>query len=1522
MKRFYFLVAMLMATMGLQAQREKPIPAGTTELVTSENTDGQMYYLYSNEGDFFFTSGNDYGTQASQGTTGNKVYFRQFLADGATEWDGKTLIIRNLVPSRNEWNDLFVTGDCLFCDCSNRGNNTFAAEWSGETVRFYASKGNTTFDEETYGQKVYIGWVPGDGTTKLHPTGPVASAEPVNWTLVKSADYDAYVIEKHLYSLAEDLKANIDEAKEAYNGIDLSTVEAIYNDVNSTEEALTNAKEEIKTVIKTFVATRGTADNPADVTLLIVNPDYGKSNSNTGWEGTAMTVSDGCAELFNKTSFDGYQDIEGLPNGIYRLNLHGLFRVGDCANKDLYSKDGVNLQPLSRLAYLYGKSADLTFDTQMLDVLDGLMDEKKHSEDYEYAPGKFGPNRRAGFTIYNEEGLYDDNTVYVPVTDGTLRIGVAAKGIELTSSWCVFDDWSLAYYGSSDAANALWREDFLEKMYIEDGTLIQASLMAPFNEAKDAAESAASLEEIIVQYQKMRELYPQMQSSMYAYADYVKAMDALKATLDANPMAQSEPLDLLQDYLTENLEPSDVYAHGTYEYITENCLLNEEELLAERAYADSLYTRARKMDVKEGTDITELLVNADMSKPNFEGWNPTAAITGNFNSAMGEEKFRVAQAFNTKFELSQVVTDIPDGLYRLELNGLYRAATSENTDESPVVLYINDFESPVKNINSEPQPEETAEDSVNCFITNAGTWPYDNVTNGGYVPNSVYGCSFAFMGGRYKQTVYGLVTGGNMTIGLRDPREVKDAQGWTVFTNFRLTYMAKNMAAMDEVLNSLKERVDAMNDAELYCYARAKADAIEIIEKGLAATDVDEKYAILSQANDYMKVLASSVAAYKELSDALNFLYDAYWKVVEDSGMYVPDAPAETPEYWTPEYKAADEFSAEDGEYETITENIEKGIYTNEEAKLLAKELLLRPVVDVVYVLGDLVDAPAWNANSRLYPLTRQEDGTYQGTFKAIERHKEGYGNRSMVFFEYQNAKMDCAEEHPRWVSPGRNVTELRTVAAAGQYMAVYGGTWKVTVNAERTQATFEPVGETLRPDYCYVAGGFEGDSWKINKKHPLVHMGNGQYYGEFVISEEGSHDLTLFAGAWPMDNNNWTEARLGTATVADTISAETYGQAITGVDRFYSEPRWILEPGHFSILFDSEKMTVTFNKLEGDIAHEGTADDPFVVNNLYELATLKLKMQPGRMNYAVLESDIDMTSIKTWTPINLYEDVEGDKNYMNWIDFDGKNHVIYGFTSTTGSYSSLFGILCGAVRNVGLQNVDVTCTSTGSGVLGGYVGHGNFVIDGVAQPTTVENVWVDGKLQVTSGYCGGFFGNVGGPTTIKNCYANLAITVDSLETVTGGIVGRVSSDLTMENVYAAGSVSGTAVTAGVMGGVNAKYEGNSIYKNVCVWNNAEQMFGAGKEGDTMEGILYYDGTNFQALQSAVVAWDPNVWSCTMEEGAYPVLKNVIGTGIGSVGESQSGLRTNGTIYNLSGQRVEKMQKGIYIQNGRKVLVK
>ena len=57
-----------------------------------------------------------------------------------------------------------------------------------------------------------------------------------------------------------------------------------------------------------------------------------------------------------------------------------------------------------------------------------------------------------------------------------------------------------------------------------------------------------------------------------------------------------------------------------------------------------------------------------------------------------------------------------------------------------------------------------------------------------------------------------------------------------------------------------------------------------------------------------------------------------------------------------------------------------------------------------------------------------------------------------------------------------------------------------------------------------------------------------------------------------------------------------------------------------------------------------------------------------------------------------------------------------------------------------------------------------------------------------------------------------------------------------------------------------------------------------------------------------------------MEEGAYPVLIG-LADGINTVaGNTVTGKTT--AIYNLSGQRVQKMQKGIYIIGGKKYMVK
>ena len=281
-----------------------------------------------------------------------------------------------------------------------------------------------------------------------------------------------------------------------------------------------------------------------------------------------------------------------------------------------------------------------------------------------------------------------------------------------------------------------------------------------------------------------------------------------------------------------------------------------------------------------------------------------------------------------------------------------------------------------------------------------------------------------------------------------------------------------------------------------------------------------------------------------------------------------------------------------------------------------------------------------------------------------------------------------------------------------------------------------------------------------------------------------------------------------------------------------------------------------------GVMAQTGSQNDPFVVKSAADLNNLRTLFVAGQMNYVVMENDVDMASVTDWLPLFNYSNATDEFKYP-YIDFDGKGHVIKNLTSNTDGaydYCGLFGVLCGNVRNLGVENANVTCTG-GTGILGGYLGHSTY-----GKTCYVENVWVTGKL-TASGYCGGMFGNVANESHITNCYANVEVTGSS--DLTGGIIGRVRAKVEMTNVYAAGSIN---QGGGIIGGGFQDATALGTYKNIAVWNNTAKNFGPAREGEELSSILFYDGSNFAEMQKQVVAWDTKAWYCDMKEGSYPVL--------------------------------------------------
>ena len=399
-----------------------------------------------------------------------------------------------------------------------------------------------------------------------------------------------------------------------------------------------------------------------------------------------------------------------------------------------------------------------------------------------------------------------------------------------------------------------------------------------------------------------------------------------------------------------------------------------------------------------------------------------------------------------------------------------------------------------------------------------------------------------------------------------------------------------------------------------------------------------------------------------------------------------------------------------------------------------------------------------------------------------------------------------------------------------------------------------------------------------IKAGQPFFLIPEGEYDGgttEFATITPGNNIVTqpsVTGGLTGVFNKTFLEEGtvwIGATEAKAVDNVTTYANAGSAYLKYGTLQ--VSADGEYAELMPISGNPVNYGSYDLD-KHAGTEDDPYPISNATELLALRGMMHTGQMTYVILDEDIDITGIE-WTPLNLAENSYGTTQYMNWISFDGRGHTITGLTCTESGkpYNSFFGILCGSVKNVGFIDCNVDCDASGSGILAGYIGHSIFVdANNNPQTTTVENVWATGKLHIAKAYCGGLFGNVGGPTVIKNCYANVNITSEA--DFVGGLIGRVRSALTLENAYAAGTCTG----AGIVGGGQNASTPASTYKNIVVWNNTNSNFGATVATDTKEGISYYDGTNFAALQQTVVDWG-RAWYCDMQEGSYPTL---IGNGM------------------------------------------
>ena len=125
------------------------------------------------------------------------------------------------------------------------------------------------------------------------------------------------------------------------------------------------------------------------------------------------------------------------------------------------------------------------------------------------------------------------------------------------------------------------------------------------------------------------------------------------------------------------------------------------------------------------------------------------------------------------------------------------------------------------------------------------------------------------------------------------------------------------------------------------------------------------------------------------------------------------------------------------------------------------------------YVQGDLLDADgneiAKDQKTNVYPLQREDDGTYTGVFKTQNRANLVHTDaRANIYFTRFDQTFKSNQQYRQFVTPAYNSHPL--IAGAAQDYQVIGAEMRVTLNPADSTVVFDPI-EYVWHDRVFVCG-------------------------------------------------------------------------------------------------------------------------------------------------------------------------------------------------------------------------------------------------------------------------------------------------------------------------------------------------------------------------------------------------------------------------------------------------------------------
>lgn len=801
--------------------------------------------------DKWLTKGNAYGTQTSLGDSGLGFVIVPNKGD-----DGQPNGTYSFCNDRSGKFGAFSSKIFVNSVDENGGNSyvDYASQGIEKTYWKVTPNGTTFKFQANEYPETYAGYNPNDtgfdgkGETAVdglfRPALTEDGANGLEWEAYPYTYF--YRLEK----LKDAINAAIDE------GLDVSAVEAIYNNPNAAYWQLKEASRMINDIRRNKAMADATAESPVNITEYA--PDA-NCDALTGWtheceyddKGDVGHGGHGTNWQTNSHAYtapDGYQTEKFIERWVHG-NSDPVTGTAEVAGAGRLS-DGVLSQTLHKLPAGGYKVTCYAMATQQVKG-----DDFKVEGVSVFADTKDTKNSQ---TVATKAGVPQKYEFLLDIKEGEdLTIGF--KLDKCTANWVFVDNFQIEYCGPSFKAMNLAD---VQKAAAELEAQMGGMEVCPTYTDK-ASELIAAVGEMTTDTDEAQiNAMKQQLADIAAKIDKSSALYAELTELDAT----------IGDFLSEGPAGTEVdelenlYNDCGYEVnesvsdLLSSFALNNEQLTQYMADLKVLLEAAQNASIKPGDDITRKIVNPSFDSGS-EGW------TVKEGNPKFDGTYKNCEVYQGTFDIYQDITNIPDGVYELSVLAFQRVAENNvaskahdaGTEDITAFIYANDLETPFTSPYTYGMKANSGDD-------------YKYTLNGEevYIPNSMKGMAAATTENpnAYTVTVPMLVEGGTLRVGVREKRRPSNVNGswgdWAIWDNFRLKYVGSKGDALNAVTTPLIAKADGLLASNMNADVRAQLEAAKTaLETEATVPGIHTLSAAIEAAN-------TSIEAYKPLKEAID----------------------------------------------------------------------------------------------------------------------------------------------------------------------------------------------------------------------------------------------------------------------------------------------------------------------------------------------------------------------------------------------------------------------------------------------------------------------------------------------------------------------------------------------------------------------------------------------------------------------------------------------------------------------------